>query len=60
MLQRTNERDSRRRVLRTLHGLPGRSAVSWNRQDSNKQNKQRVRNIWSVGTGLGLISWTQM
>jgi len=30
------------------------SAVSWNRQDCNRQSIQRVQSIWSIGTGLFL------
>jgi len=37
---------------------PG-SAVSWNRQDYNRQNMQRVKNTWSSGAGLCLNDRTQ-
>jgi len=30
---------------------PGK-ALSWNRQDCNRQSMQRVQNTWSIGTGL--------
>jgi len=46
-------------VLHSLHGLP-RNAVSWNRQDRNRQSMQRMQNTWSVGTGLCLNARTQM
>jgi len=46
-------------LLRSLHGCPD-SAVSWNRQDCNKQNMQRVQNTGSVGTGLYLNARTHM
>jgi len=36
------------------------SAVSWNRQDCNRQNMQRVQNTWSIGTGLCFDARTQM
>jgi len=36
------------------------SAVSWNREDCNRQSMQRVHNTWSVGAGLCLNSRTQM
>jgi len=35
------------------------SAVSWNRQDCNRQSIQRVQNTWSIGTGLCLNARTQ-
>jgi len=38
---------------------PG-SAVSWNRQDFNRQSMQRVQNTWSIGTGLLLNALAQM
>jgi len=38
---------------------PG-SAVSWNRQDCNRQSMQRVQNTWSTGSGLCLNARTQM
>jgi len=37
---------------------PG-SAVSWNRQDYNRQSMQRVQTTWSIGTGLCLNARTQ-
>jgi len=37
---------------------PG-SAVSWNRQDYNRQSMQRVKNTWSSGAGLCLNFRTQ-
>ena len=46
-------------VLRSLHVYPG-SAVSWNRQDCDRQSMQRVQNTWSIGTGLCLTVRTQM
>jgi len=38
---------------------PG-SAVSWNRQDCNRQSMQQVENTWSIGTGLFLNARTQI
>jgi len=38
---------------------PG-SAVSWNRQDCNRQSMQRVQKTCSVGTGLCLNARAQM
>jgi len=37
---------------------PG-SALSWNRQNCNRQSVQRVQNTWSVGTNLCLKARTQ-
>jgi len=37
-----------------------RRAVSWNRQDCNRQSIQRVQNTWPIGTGLFLNAGTQM
>jgi len=37
---------------------PG-SAVSWNRQDYNRQSMQRVKNTWSSGAGLCLNDRTR-
>jgi len=37
---------------------PG-SAVSWNRQDCNRQSMQRAQNTWSIGTVLCLHPRTQ-
>ena len=37
-------------VFRALCMVCPGSAVSWNRQDCNRQSMQRVQNTWSVGT----------
>jgi len=46
-------------ALRSLHGFQG-SIVSWNRQDYNRQSMLRVKNNWSIETGLFLNARTQM
>jgi len=35
-------------------------AISWHRQDCNRQSMQRVQNTGSIGTGLCQNTWTQM
>ena len=57
VFERTHE--SRLCLLRSCMVCPG-SAVSWNRQDCDRQSIQRMQNTWSIGTGLCLSARSRM